>query len=142
MKRIYQISIDGQTHDVELHARTADSITFCVKGETHTVRISTPLVLQEKQNFSSPVPRAPRERELSVAAATPGSVIALMPGIVAKLLCTPGQDVERDTPLLIIEAMKMENTIAAPCAGKVARIAVAAGEEVKKGQLLVELTTG
>ena len=141
MKRLYQITLGNRTHDVELIARSAGSVTFSIAGETHTAQISTPLVLQDRQPLASSSGSS-RAREAAPANTTPGSVVAPMPGIVAKMLCQPGEQVTRDAPLLIIEAMKMENTISAPCDGKVARLAIQAGDEVRKGQILVELTIG
>ncbi|MCH6553752.1 MAG: acetyl-CoA carboxylase biotin carboxyl carrier protein subunit, partial [Acidobacteria bacterium] len=50
-----------------------------------------------------------------------------------------GQRVAAGDPLLILEAMKMENELVAPVAGIVTQIAVATGETVEKGTLLVRL---
>lgn len=61
-----------------------------------------------------------------------------MPGKVVALLAQPGQAVEKGTPLLILEAMKMEHTITAPAAGVVKAFCYAAGEQVADGAALVE----
>ena len=50
----------------------------------------------------------------------------------------PGQKVEKGTPLLILEAMKMEHTITAPSAGTIKAFCYAAGEQVADGAALVE----
>ena len=62
-----------------------------------------------------------------------------MPGKVAAVLVEPGALVERGQPLLVLEAMKMEHTIRAPEAGRIAAVRYAAGEQVEDGALLVEL---
>ncbi len=62
-----------------------------------------------------------------------------MPGTVIKLLVEPGQTVSEGQPLLIIEAMKMEHTIAAPYAGTVVKLPYAVGAQVAGGAALVEL---
>jgi 3-methylcrotonyl-CoA carboxylase alpha subunit len=67
-----------------------------------------------------------------------GGLTAPMPGKVVALLAQPGQQVEAGTPLLILEAMKMEHTITAPAAGKVKSYCYAAGEQVVDGAALVE----
>ncbi len=64
---------------------------------------------------------------------------AAMPGLVLKVMVTPGQTVEKGTPLLVLEAMKMENIIKAPTAATIKAIHVAAGQAVEKGQLLISL---
>jgi len=63
---------------------------------------------------------------------------APMPGKIVALLAKPGQKVDKGTPLLILEAMKMEHTITAPAAGTVKSFCYAAGEQVGDGATLVE----
>ncbi len=70
-----------------------------------------------------------------------GGLTAPMPGKVVALLAQPGQLVEKGTPLLILEAMKMEHTITAPAAGIVKAFCYAAGEQVSDGAALVEFET-
>jgi 3-methylcrotonyl-CoA carboxylase alpha subunit len=67
-----------------------------------------------------------------------GGLTAPMPGKVVALLAQAGQRVEKGTPLLILEAMKMEHTITAPAAGTVKAFCYAAGEQVADGAELVE----
>ncbi len=67
-----------------------------------------------------------------------GGLTAPMPGKVVALLAQLGQKVEKGTPLLILEAMKMEHTITAPAAGTVKAFCYAAGEQVSDGAALVE----
>ena len=71
-----------------------------------------------------------------------GGLTAPMPGKVVALLAQPGQSVEKGTPLLILEAMKMEHTITAPAAGIVKAFCYAAGEQVTDGAALVEFEAG
>jgi len=70
-----------------------------------------------------------------------GGLTAPMPGKVVALLAQPGQKVEKGTPLLILEAMKMEHTITAPATGTVKAFCYAAGEQVGDGAALVEFET-
>jgi 3-methylcrotonyl-CoA carboxylase alpha subunit len=70
-----------------------------------------------------------------------GGLTAPMPGKVVALLAQPGQKVEKGTPLLILEAMKMEHTITAPAAGTLKAFCYAAGEQVSDGAALVEFET-
>jgi len=63
-------------------------------------------------------------------------VRSVMPGIIRSLLVAVDAMVEVDQPLLLLEAMKMENEIRAPTAGKIVRLAVKPGETVAAGALL------
>jgi biotin carboxyl carrier protein len=58
---------------------------------------------------------------------------------VVEVKCGEGASVRQGEELLVIEAMKMNTGIAAPRAGTVRRICVAAGDTVREGQELVEL---
>ncbi|QEH31845.1 Methylmalonyl-CoA carboxyltransferase 1.3S subunit [Aquisphaera giovannonii] len=59
-------------------------------------------------------------------------------GTVSKISAQPGQSIQVNDTLLVLEAMKMETVITAPIAGKVARINVNVGDAVQQGQVLVE----
>ncbi|MBL8442303.1 MAG: acetyl/propionyl/methylcrotonyl-CoA carboxylase subunit alpha [Betaproteobacteria bacterium] len=67
-----------------------------------------------------------------------GGLISPMPGKVVALLVNPGQQVEKGTPLLILEAMKMEHTITAPATGSVAAFHFPPGTLVKEGSALLD----
>lgn len=64
---------------------------------------------------------------------------AVMPGIVREVLVAEGADVVRGAPLLILEAMKMQNEVRADAPGRVASVHVRAGVAVAKGDPLVTL---
>ncbi len=67
-----------------------------------------------------------------------GRLTAPMPGKVIAVLVEVGAVVEKGTPLIVMEAMKMEHTIDAPAAGKVEEVLYAVGDQVDEGaQLLV-----
>lgn len=64
---------------------------------------------------------------------------APMPGLVLEVAVKEGQEVEEGDKILILEAMKMENSIMIHTNARIKRIAVSAGQAVDKGQVLVEL---
>jgi len=64
-------------------------------------------------------------------------VLSVMPGIVRKLLVAPGDEIESGSPLLILEAMKMENEIAATVSGTIEKIEVSEGDAVAAGAVLL-----
>jgi biotin carboxyl carrier protein len=71
--------------------------------------------------------------------AFPNQVRALMPGRVTSVLVKEQESIKEGTPLLILEAMKMQNEIISPADGKVKTILVHEGETVKKGSVLVSI---
>jgi len=64
---------------------------------------------------------------------------APMPGMILKILVSPGQQLKKDDPLLILEAMKMENVFKAPADAVVKAIRTEEHKAVEKGEILIEL---
>ncbi|MFZ5779770.1 MAG: acetyl-CoA carboxylase biotin carboxylase subunit [Pseudomonadota bacterium] len=67
-----------------------------------------------------------------------GAVRAPLPGKIIELRVKPGDKVSKGQPLLVLEAMKMEHTLAAPADGTVKALRFAVGEQVVEGAELVE----
>jgi biotin carboxyl carrier protein len=66
------------------------------------------------------------------------AIKAPMPGLILEINVEVGDEVQENDPLLILEAMKMENSFLSPREGKIKSIAVVKGQAVDKGQLLIE----
>ncbi len=99
-----------------------------VDGENFTVEIKDELdQMLDKMGFGAVSNKQIKE------------IKAPMPGLVLEIAVTEGQEVNEGDKILILVAMKMENSILIHTAAKIKRIAVTAGQAVDKGQLLVEL---
>ncbi|HEY6123427.1 MAG TPA: biotin/lipoyl-containing protein, partial [Steroidobacteraceae bacterium] len=66
-----------------------------------------------------------------------GGLLAIMPGRVLAVHVKAGDEVAKGAPLVVLEAMKMEQTITAPAAGKIARVLCAPGDQVREGAELL-----
>ena len=86
-----------------------------------------------------PPPRHPR-RHTEVSGDTSGAVASPMQAKVVKVLAADGQRVARGETLIEVEAMKMEQSLRAPCDGWVRGLAASVGDEVLRGQLLCRVT--
>ena len=64
---------------------------------------------------------------------------SFIPGTVIKIFVQEGDVVKEGDPLLILEAMKMQNRIDMPFTAKIKRIEIAEGERVAKDTLMIEL---
>jgi 3-methylcrotonyl-CoA carboxylase alpha subunit len=100
--------------------RLGDRIDVFLPGEHHTLQLHDPL-LQKLE-----------------AETHPGELAAPLPGKIIAVLVKPGEQVEKDASLLILEAMKMEHTVRAPARGRIARILCRVGEQVDEGIELIE----
>ena len=68
-----------------------------------------------------------------------GRVKAPIPGLVTRVLVSAGQPVQANQPLVVLEAMKMENEIRAPFDGVVSSVSVSPGDSVARSAVLVEI---
>ncbi len=81
----------------------------------------------------------PKPKARRAPSAAKGAVTAQMTGRIIRVNVQPGDEVNEGDILLVIEAMKMENEIAAPISGTVKEVAVAPGGRVSEGDLLVQI---
>ncbi len=82
----------------------------------------------------------PRKKALRTSAGAGGGALRTqMPGRVVRVLVAEGDSVEKGQPMLVVEAMKMENELKAPAAGVVRRLHVKAGDLVEARAVLAEL---
>jgi len=68
-----------------------------------------------------------------------GEIHAIMPGRITSILVKPGEEVSVGTPLIILEAMKMQNEIVSHKTGRVTSIKVQEGETVRKDDVLLQI---
>jgi biotin carboxyl carrier protein len=82
-------------------------------------------------------------RDLEAVVARPvsgdGRVKAPIPGTITRILVEAGDEVALGQPLLVLEAMKMENEVRAPRAGRMGRVNVRSGQDVTLHQILAEI---
>ncbi len=95
-------------------------------AHVHTPRGA--VVLREVPRFPAPADEAVR-----------GGLIAPMPGKVVQVLVKPGDSVKAGQPLLVLEAMKMEQTTRSAADGVVKQVLVREGDQVTAGQVLIAM---
>ena len=113
------LEIDGATGRA-IVARTRDRVLVALAGCTHVFETG-------------------EESAGAHAGAGSGLVTAPMPGKVLSVLVAPGDTVAVGQALVVLEAMKMESTLAAEVAGRVTAVRAVAGGTVAAGDLLVEI---
>jgi biotin carboxyl carrier protein len=123
----FSVVLDGRSHRVLVQKvdREQGVARMRIGGRTYVVR------LQDEQA------RLMKTLGLDKAAAKAREVKAPMPGLVLNVLVKPGDAVKKNDPVLVLEAMKMENVIRAPGDGVVKGVPAEKGRPVEKGQPLV-----
>lgn len=120
----YVVTLNGKNYEVEVEKNTAKI--------TNTTAAAAPA--------AAPAPKAaPAPAPVAAAPAGGANVIAPMPGTVLNVVAPVGTAVKAGDVILILEAMKMENDIVAPCDGTVASVA-AKGTSVNTDDVLATLS--
>ena len=114
--------------------------TIVVEVEGRRLRVGVPagiFVAGERAALSRAPRRKPRERLDS--GPSEGKIRAPMQATVVKVWVQTGESVVEGDRICVLEAMKMEQTIHAPCSGKIMHVGVEMGDTVSAGELLVEI---
>jgi biotin carboxyl carrier protein len=141
----YEVAVDGHPLEVDWQDAGGDFASLIIDGHSYQVGVSRQsggyaVVLDEAQllveisqgtrGAGSPAKHGPRG---------PSKITAPMPGKIVRVLVEPGQQVAAGQGLIVMEAMKMENELRAPRAGRVEDLRAREGQAVETGALLVTL---
>ena len=128
-KSKFHVLNDSKPYQVEIISTDfiAKKYTVKVNNNTYEVAISNPL---DELIKSMGIERGKTKLV--------NAIKAPMPGLILEISVEVGQTVKENDPLLILEAMKMENSFLSPRDGIIKSIAVVKGNAVDKGQLLIE----
>jgi pyruvate carboxylase subunit B len=138
----FNVTVHGETYHIQVSGsgRKEDG------RKPYYIRINDKLEevqLEPIQEVLAGVPEAPatgdKAKPKRPKPSKPGDIASPMPGRVVKVLVAKGDKVKADDPVLIIEAMKMENRLPSPIAGTVAALYVNEGDDVKPDETLVQL---
>jgi len=142
------VTVDGDSFAIRV-VRHEKTLTVYVNEKPFAVQLPDPLPEEgaiellvdaktyavEASGTASAAPRPKAARKPSAAAT--GAVVSQMTGRIVRIDIKTGDTVKEGEVLLVIEAMKMENEIAAPVGGTVKEIAVNAGARVSEGDTLL-----
>ncbi|OGD18995.1 MAG: hypothetical protein A2Y69_09000 [Candidatus Aminicenantes bacterium RBG_13_59_9] len=113
------LNVDGRIFNVIVHSNSLSHSVF-VNGRLFRVEKRSALkILREDKGRQ-------KKRDVRIS----------MPGRVVQVLAAPGDEVQEGQPILVLEAMKMQNEIKAPQAGQIARICFRAGDYVEASSVL------
>ncbi|HZN54533.1 MAG TPA: biotin/lipoyl-containing protein [Candidatus Polarisedimenticolaceae bacterium] len=140
----YVVTLDGVEHVLDVRKLEADFYSILYEGKSYELSV-------ESSGGSYWVRHGAHEQLVELSDASRGGreelrrrdgperIDSIMPGKVVRVLVEAGDEVRAGQGIVVIEAMKMENEVAAPRGGRVKEIAVAPGETVEAGAKLVVL---
>lgn len=125
----FHIRYKNQSYPAEVTRidRETKTVDIVVRGYRYAIHLRDEVdVLMEKMGMTAG------------AGSKINSIKAPMPGLIIDLRVNDGDEVKPGDPLLILEAMKMENIIKSHGSGKVKKVKIRKGDSVEKGQVLIE----
>ena len=129
----YNFEIDGKKFEVEVNLLNSNDAQVKVNDKNFDIKISNNLPEPKK---SEPKKSEPKIPDQSVQG-NPGDLLALMPGKILKVLVSEGQKIKMGEPVIIMESMKMEQTIVSSADGVINSINVKEGETIEVGSVMI-----
>lgn len=137
----YKLTVNNQTYEVEIENINARPVVVTVDGQRFEVMPEAGNQPQVRTEALSKVEFKPAAQSPLAAANQPAggnSLVAPLPGTVVELFVKAGESVEAGQVMLVIEAMKMKNSIRSTRGGMIAKVLVTQGQSVAHKQALVE----
>lgn len=125
--RNFVITVNGKSYDVAVEEVMGGAPVISAPVVPVATPVATPVAPK-----ATPAPVAPAPK---AAPANGEKVLSPFPGLIKNLLVAEGATVKKDQPILVLEAMKMDNDITAPCDGTVS-FCVAKGANVESDSVL------
>lgn len=126
----FHILADGKGYNAHVLGvdKAAKQVTLMVNGGRYVLDIQEPMdVLLKKMGINMAQGKKAE------------SIKAPMPGLVLQVMVKEGQAIKKGDPVLVLEAMKMENVFKAPADAIVKAIKIEERQAVEKGEVLIEL---
>lgn len=122
------LSCNGRRYPYEITQLSANTYGITLNGVSYNFSIETPFSLSRKRMLAAKAGISKKE-----------VIKAPMPGKILDVFVTEGQTVGNGESLLVLEAMKMQNTIATHMKGTVTKVTVVPGKTVGKDDVLIEI---
>lgn len=139
----YRLRFDGEEHEVDVLRPSPEALTMLIdhhSWEAGAVRTSDGWMVDVVGVAHDVAVVDPRRKALRMSAgAAGGTLTTQMPGRIVRVLVAVGDAVKKGQPVMVVEAMKMENELKSPVDGHVAEILVAEGQTVEAGNKLVRI---
>lgn len=149
-EQLVTISYKGKTIPVDLIETEKGQFNALINGESivfsanrvdsETVEVATLLDYKAIKIYSERQKLAAERYGAASSEAAEGQILAPMPGLILRIEVAAGDEVTAGQPLLIMEAMKMENEIKSPLDGIISKISVADQTAVEKDDLMMVIT--
>jgi biotin carboxyl carrier protein len=141
----YDFKVNGQSFTARIIEYTDTKVIVDLNGNNYEVEMTSetsaaPVAPAPQRPAPTPRNKVKKPQSPPTAGSSgPGTVAAPIPGVVKQIMVSVGDQVKKDTVVLLLEAMKMENQITAGVDGTITQIAVDLGDSVDDGQTLIQI---
>lgn len=134
----YTVRIEDRSYEVEIEDIHARPIVARVDGQRFEIQPENGAKPQVREEAKPAGPPAILTRPSANPGGSTDELIAPLPGTIVEIFVKPGDEIESGQVVLVIEAMKMKNSIRSTRAGKVAEVLASPGQTVAHKQALVK----
>lgn len=148
----YTVEIEGVRHEVDAHRFGGGNWSLLIDGDSYDIELEVSEANEADGKYNALVRgrivplTVQDERRVRIKSTSkkfqvegPQTVVSPMPGKIVKLLVAVNDSVQDGQPLALIEAMKMENEIRSPKAGRVSAIMICEGQAVDSGSKIMSV---
>ncbi|MBE8539276.1 biotin/lipoyl-containing protein [Geoglobus acetivorans] len=123
----YAVTVNGRKYEVDVEEIAPGKFRVNVNGKEEVIEM-----VEERRQLQAVEPQV----SASPVKAAGGEVKAEMSGTIVRILKNEGEEIRKGDPVIVLEAMKMENEIVAPSDGRLSKIFVKEGDKVQAGSEL------
>lgn len=144
----YKYTVNGRDYTVDIEEIDGSEAKVSVNGRPFTIELKKPMrktVAQKPVHVEAPKPVAVAPAQPVVApqpkknVGSGSKVVSPLPGTIVDVLVKEGDTVNQGDTVVILEAMKMQNSIEADVAGTITSVVVKQGDTVMEGEVLVTI---
>jgi biotin carboxyl carrier protein len=125
------IVFKNKKYHVEILEKNQNKYIVMINGVWHSFSIETPISYKRRKTLSK-----------NGSASRVENVMAPMPGKVVDIMVEENSDIKEGEPILILEAMKMQNEIVANVNGRIRKVNIKNNDSVMKDEVMIEIEKG
>lgn len=135
----YKFNINGNSYHIDIKEADNNIIKLEVNGSPYEVELDVAVKTSKTPTLIRTEPPPVQKVEPLASGTSTKKIVAPLPGVILKVLVKEGDVVKTGDALVILEAMKMENTILAESSGRIQSVRIQPSNSVLQGDLLVEI---
>jgi glutaconyl-CoA/methylmalonyl-CoA decarboxylase subunit gamma len=137
--RRYKFTIAGNRYNVEIKSLDDHVAEIDVNGTSYVVELGHEIPRPQTPKLVRSAPTTPPKPPEPLNKPGLSLLKAPLPGTIIAIAVEPGMKIAMDQPVLVLEAMKMENNIFSEKPGTVKTVLVTVGDTVMQGDVLIEI---